>query len=313
MWQTGWTYYQASSKLQKILFVAGTFLFLVMIFHLVALVVTGGSINGPVSFRKSATFAETGWLMCWSIGHFLPLLNLRRGERISIAGGVLLFGIGETLIATVQAWRGVPFHYNVSSLFNASLFYLGGLESILFSVAILTLFFSLRRERLLAPSLLLSLRVGTLFLLLGSLLGFLMIANSSGTWQGLERWDDKGMFDFYTSITELQQEQTGGSLIVLHALGVHGLSLLPLAAWLLSYSTLTEKRREQLVAWLSGTLAVIILTLGIQAFRVRTLAQLDTFTALILFSSCILFLTLYARVFLLSWPEFRTKHVKARV
>lgn len=36
-----------------------------MIFHVAALAVTGGAVTGPVSLRKPATFAETGWLTAW--------------------------------------------------------------------------------------------------------------------------------------------------------------------------------------------------------------------------------------------------------
>ena len=44
-----------------------------------ALLVTGDPVTGPVSLRKPATFAETGWLLCWSVAPFvgyLPLLVL---------------------------------------------------------------------------------------------------------------------------------------------------------------------------------------------------------------------------------------------
>jgi hypothetical protein len=293
LWREGFAYYQRATVLQKLLFVIGSFLCLVMAFHLIALVVTGGSLDGPVSLRKPATFAETGWLMCWSVGYFLPLLNLRQKDRIFIVVGVLLFAVGETLIASIQAWRGVPFHYNVSSFFDALLFYTGGLESVVFFTAMTLLFVSSWRRQTLAPSLLLSARVGTAFVLFGGLIGYLMIANSSGVWQGLERWRAHGVFDLYTNIEELLQERTGGNLVLLHAIGVHGLSLLPLAAWLLTYSALPENRRVHLIAWLSGLLVAIVLTLAVQTLRLKPLNELETVAGLLLSISSILFLSLY--------------------
>jgi len=47
----------------RALWVTGTVLLVVMLVHLVALLVMGGPWTGPVSLRKPATFAETGWLL----------------------------------------------------------------------------------------------------------------------------------------------------------------------------------------------------------------------------------------------------------
>jgi hypothetical protein len=38
-------------------------LLITMLVHVLALVVTGGPVTGPVSLRKPATFPETGWLI----------------------------------------------------------------------------------------------------------------------------------------------------------------------------------------------------------------------------------------------------------
>lgn len=172
--------YQRSSTTQKVLFVSGTILFGVMVFHLVALVVTNGPLSGPVSLRKPATFAETGWLLCWSVGWLLGQLKMRAWEGVFVAGGALLFGVGETLIAVNQAWRGVPFHYNTLSAFNTGVFVLAGIDAAIFLVSILLLLMVSLRRQTLAPSLLLAVRVGTVVLLVGTLVGIMMTFNWSG-------------------------------------------------------------------------------------------------------------------------------------
>ena len=179
----GHAYYRGS-VVQKVLFVTGTVLFGVMVFHLVALFVTRSPLSGPISLRKPATFAETGWLLCWSVGWLLGQLKVRAREGVFITGGALLFGVGETLVAMIQAWRGVPFHYNTLSAFDTSLFVFAGIDAVIFLVSVcLLLAVSLRRQAL-EPSLLLALRVGTAVLLTGTLVGVLMILNWSGVWQG---------------------------------------------------------------------------------------------------------------------------------
>src|SRR4051794_20622295 len=59
----------------RVLGVAGAVLLVAMGVHLVALVLLGGPVSGPVSLRKPATFAETGWLLCWSVAVVLPRLR----------------------------------------------------------------------------------------------------------------------------------------------------------------------------------------------------------------------------------------------
>lgn len=266
-------YYQQSSTLQKVLFAVGTLLLVVMIFHLAALLITGGPLSGPVSLRKPATFAETGWLLCWSVGWLLPLVKLRPWEKGFVAAGALLFGAGETLVAAVQAWRGVPFHYYVPTPFDAAIFGFAGIDAAVFLASVLVLLRASLRRQALAPSLLLAVRLGTVVLCIGTLTGVLMILNWSGVWQG----GPPNMFrpGFDTDDVNFSEGVVGGNLVVIHAVGVHGLSLMLLPAWLLTLSRLREGRRVCLttaigVATLAG-LAVLLLA----ALTLRPLGNLD--------------------------------------
>lgn len=79
-----------------------------MLVHIVVLVVTGGPWTGPVSLRKPATFAETGWLACWSVALILPAVRTQAWQRHLVGTATVLFGVGETAIIGFQAWRGCP-------------------------------------------------------------------------------------------------------------------------------------------------------------------------------------------------------------
>ena len=283
--------YQRSSTTQKVLFATGTVLFGVMVFHLVALLITGGPLSGPVSLRKPATFAQTGWLLCWSVGWIVGRLKVRAWEGVFIASGALLFGVGETLIAVVQAWRGVPFHYNTLSAFDTSVFVLAGIDAAVFLLSVLVLLKASLRRQALAPSLLLALRLGTVVLLVGTLVGVLMILNWSGVWQGLPPGTLRPGFD--TDRANFSKGVSGGNLVVIHAVGVHGLSLLLLPAWLLTFSRLRERRRVRLTAVVGGSVLGTLVVLTVEAFSLRPLSHLNLWAELLLGAACISFLWTY--------------------
>jgi hypothetical protein len=267
--QTGLTYWRHSSRMQQVLFASGSALFVSMLVHGAALAATGGSVHGPTSFRKAMTFAEAGWLLCWSVGWLLPLITMRRWERGFVAFGALLFGVGETILMSTQVWRGVPSHYNLTTIFDAVWFGATGVIAVVFTCAMLVLLCAALRERRLAPSLLLSIRAGTLLIIFGLLVGFVMIMNSSGVWQGMTHLLDT-RFDM-----QVREGEVGGDLVLLHAIGVHGLNLVPLAAWLLSYSRLSERTRVIITALVTANIVLITTVLSVQVFSAAPITGLD--------------------------------------
>lgn len=246
-----------------------------------------------MSLRKPATFSETGWLLCWSVGWLLPLLKFRAWERVAVATGTLVFGFGESLIAITQAWRGEAFHYNTMSAFDTGIFILSGVEAAVFFASLVVLVAASLRPQTLAPSLLLSIRAGAVVVLIGTLAGWLMILNWSGVWQGSPNLLNP---DFDTDNSNYSVGVTGGNLVVLHALGVHGLSLVPLAAWLLTFSTVSERARTRLTAGITGSLFALLILLAVQALRTRPLLNLDVPTAVLLGASALAFVVFYSRV-----------------
>ena len=284
-------YWRASSRLQQVMFVAGSALLVSMLVHGVALAVTRGPITGPVSFRKAMTFAETGWLMCWAVGWLLPLITFRGREALWVAGSVLLFGLGETFVMSLQVWRGVPSHYNMTSTANAALFGAGGVMALIFVIGMIILLRASLRERNLAPSLLLSIRTGTVITLIGAITGWLMIANAGGVWQDIGRMGTPFQFDIHST-----EPTVGGDLVALHAIGVHGLSLVPLAAWLLTYSRLAERIRYRLTAAVAGAIFALMLALAFQIFRALPFTAIDLVGGTLLLTATLLVLGSYGAV-----------------
>ena len=269
MTRTGW---------ERVLWLAGWLLLVTMVVHAAALVVTGGAVTGPVSLRKPATFAETSWLLCWSVALTLPWLRLGRIRRGVVSVAVLAFGIGETSIMAVQAWRGVPSHYNFTTTFDAVLMRggAGGLAFVLLA-GLVVLLSGVRRSGA-PPSVRLGVVAGTVLLMVGCAVGFVMISNMSGVFQG----------GFATAFTRpqvgylgpgpgtvgreyllLRPHTAGGDLVLLHAIGVHGLVLLTLPALALTRSRRPERERLRLVVALTVLVAVGFAGLALQAFGQR--------------------------------------------
>jgi hypothetical protein len=267
----------------RVLWLAGWLLLATMLFHIIALVVTGRTVNGPVSLRKPATFAETSWLLCWSVALTLPWLRLGRRRQVFVAVAVLAFGLGETSIMAIQAWRGVPSHYNFTTPFNATLMRLGagGLAFVLLAGLVVML---TGVPGSTAPaSVRLGIVAGVALLVVGCVIGFVMISNMSGVFQG----------SFGSAFTKpqhgylgpssstvgpeyvlLRPRTEGGDLVLLHAIGVHGMPLLTLPALLLARAPMAESQRLRLVIAMTTGIVVGFAALAIQAFSQRPWAAL---------------------------------------
>src|SRR5438874_7621906 len=169
----------------RILWIVGTVLLVTMVVHVVALALTGGPVNGPVSLRKPADFAETGWLLAWSVALILPRLRTRAWQRHVIGGATVLFGVGETTVMAIQAWRGVPSHYNFSTPLDAALMRGGAAgTAAIFLVGVVVMLIAALRTPDQPLSLRLGVRAGIVVLLVGCAIGFVMISNNSGVYQG---------------------------------------------------------------------------------------------------------------------------------
>ncbi len=253
----------------RVLWTVGGLLFVTMVVHVVALVVTGGPLTGPVSLRKPATFAETGWLLAWSMALLLPALRMRRWQEHVVGTATVLFGVGETAIMGEQAWRGVPSHYNFSTPLDAALMRGGAAgTAAVFLIGVLVLLVATIRAPVPAD-VRLGVLGGALVLLLGSAIGLVMVVNNSGVFQGTLGVDFRERDAAYLGpdaatvgpeLLLVRLATQGGDLVLPHAIGVHGLTLLAVPAVLLAR---TAFRRRLLVTGTSvaavvGGLAVLL-------------------------------------------------------
>lgn len=276
----------------RVLFAAGAVLLAVMVFHLVALVVTGGPVTGPVSLRKPATFAETGWLVAWSVALVLPLLRTRAWQRHVVGATVLLFGFVETAVIGFQAWRGVPSHYNFTTPLDAALMRGGAAGTAgVFLIGVVVLLVVALRSRGTAASVRLGVVGGIGVLLVGCVIGLIMVFNNSGVFQGgigenfsreTGRYLGPDAATVGPQYLLLRPATDGGDLVLVHAIGVHGLLLLAVPAVLLARTTMRLRRQLRTVAVMVASVGTAMALLLVHAFRQLPLDRLHPATLAVL-------------------------------
>jgi hypothetical protein len=239
-----------SAGVERIAYVVGTLLFVSGLFHLGVLIVSGTSWEGPLSYRKAATFGLSFGLTLVTVAWATSFIEVRPRRRGILLGLLVAAGIVETSLVTMQVWRGVPSHFNFETGFDTavSMTLAAGGGVILLSV----LGFTAAAARTTgSPSMVLALRFGFVVLLGALAVGAVMIAQGVSLARGGE--------------PQLAYA-TAGALKPLHAVTMHAILVLPGLAWLLRYTPWSEHRQLRLVrvavAAYTLLIAVVAVTVG---------------------------------------------------
>ncbi|NUR90117.1 MAG: hypothetical protein HOY71_39085 [Nonomuraea sp.] len=224
----------------------GVLLLLVGLFHLGVLVITGGPWDGPVSFRKPFTFGVSFGLSVLTLTWVAGFVRLR--WRQLWTGAFAVASLYEVLMITVQAWRGEPSHFNMSTALDATIarsLAVGG--GVLIAVGIVLTVAAFRGDPAVAPSMRLAVRAGFGTLLAALAFGGVMIA--------------RGMIEVFSGNQELAYT-VATSVKPAHAIFMHGVLLLPALASL----PLAESARHRLVrlaTWLYVGISAVVSGLAV--------------------------------------------------
>jgi hypothetical protein len=179
--------------------------------HLAAWLVAGGAWQGPMSFRKPATFGLSFGLttitQAWVSG------RLRVGGRTRwLLGPLAVADATEVAWVAVQRWRGVASHFNFATTLDAALFVVGGAAIAVTVIVALTVLAFTRLQA--PPSMAVAIRAGLVILLVAQGVGGWMIGHgvgpaSDGATRGL------------TTIAP------AGVMKVPHAVAMHAIQVLP--------------------------------------------------------------------------------------
>lgn len=252
-------YWERRTPAQTFLYTVGAVLVALGLFHLGVFAVDGGPWGGPLSWRKPVSFGLSFGVTTLAVAWIATFLRLDRRTAWRLLG---TFGVAMALEVgwvTVQAWRGVPSHFAEDGL-DQTLFILAGVSIVVVAVVLVMVTVLAFRRLDASPSMALAIRVGLVLLLVGQALGGAIIANGTA-------------IDRPPTEVDLAVFGAAGAIKVPHAAALHAVQVLPLLAWLLSFTAMAEVRRSRVVTAAALGYGAVVAASAVQAFS--GLAPLD--------------------------------------
>lgn len=250
-------YWHEGSPAQRWLFAVGSLLLVAGVAHLVPAMVGDSPWQGPVSFRKPFLFGVSLGLTCLSLAWMLSYLAVGRRAAWTLAAMLGGASVVEVAAVSLQAFRGVPSHFNVTTgPFNAAVFGLMGVAVTFIAAAVLlaTVWAFTRLEA--PPALTLGIRAGLVLLLASQALGGQMIAHGLEQVAG-ETGREPNVFG------------AAGQLKVPHMVTIHAAQVLPGVAWLLGLGGVAPRRATRITAVAVAGYAGLTTVAALQTFSGR--------------------------------------------
>jgi hypothetical protein len=236
--------------------VTGIVMLIDLIATLVAMAVDHSTILGAPAWLKPAKFASSSAIYAFTLAWVFTYLPDRR-RLTSVVGWITaIVLVVEVGIIEVQAARGLTSHFNAATMLDTILFAIMGIAIVVLFGAAIALTVALFRQRFANPAFGWALRLGMLLTVIGQATGGLMttptaarleVARSSGL--KVSGAHTVGAPDGGPGLPITGWSREHGDLRVPHFVGIHGVQLLPLAAWLLGAAgSAAWKRRAPFVA-----------------------------------------------------------------
>jgi hypothetical protein len=215
-------------------------MFLVFLCAVAGMYLDPRTITGAPAWLKPAKFGisttiYTGTL-AWLFGYITVWPRLKRAMGAIIAGVVVL----EVAIISLQAARGTTSHFNVGTVFDATLWGIMAVAILVLWLASIGVVVALFRERFADPAWGWALRLGMLISVLGAGLGGAMTRPTPAQRQSMARHEQVKVIGAHTvgapdggsGLPVVHWSSQHGDLRIPHFFGLHGLQIIPLFAWL---------------------------------------------------------------------------------
>lgn len=218
---------------ERLCYWIGAALVAVGLAHLLVQAVLGGPWEGPVSWRKPVTFGLSFGITLVSVTWVASFLEVGERARRRLLGAMAGASVAEVALIAVQAWRGVPSHFNLETTLDAWIARALAAGGGVLIVVLTSLFvLSLRPQPRVSPTMARAVRIG-FGALVGSLaVGAAMIAIG---------------IVLVMSGDPQRAYASGGSLKLAHFAAMHGIAILPGLAWLTSFTAWSDGRRDRVV------------------------------------------------------------------
>ena len=198
--------------------------------HAVVALAQQGSLDGPVSIRKPILFAQSFGLVSLSFAFIFHDLGLPRRTVAPLGWLSIALSALEVGLACLQYWRGVPSHFNYTTLLDGAIAGTmtgGAIAFALFLIGVTVLAWrhDLAQEPAERRSFVYGVRLSLPLALFGlALVGIVMLLNGGHAWHGWEF--------LRTSVEGFRLGRyngqpgglAGGNLMPVHALGTHVLA-----------------------------------------------------------------------------------------
>ena len=209
--------------------------------------VTGGSWEGPVTWRKPILFGISGGLTSLSMGWAWSHLPRWRFDPL-LARSATLALVFEVALIDLQCWRGMASHFNRTTRLDSLLYDAMGLLILWVTAVIVMITVRFFRQPVSLPTaMLLAVRAGLVYLVISCLLGI---------WVGIN-----GDLRVQQGLPPEQFGQAGVPKFP-HGVVIHALQWLPLLAWATTranFSATTQLRLVSLASRATGLLLVYAL------------------------------------------------------
>ena len=232
---------------------AGIVLLVSAAIHVVVLLALGAQWAGPVSLRKPITFGLSMGLLLWTLGWVIDQLRSRPRLDRTLGGALAGSGLIEVALITVQAWRGVPSHFNYTTTADVIVFVFMGISIVVLSAGLLTTTVWVFVEPPADPTVRLALRAGMLVMLTG--LGI-------GQWM-IEMGND--FFEEFGRVPDQMVAGAAGAPTFPHAMAFHGIQLFIGAALVAGLVGLSPRSVQWIVRLVVAGYVVLVLWSIVQA------------------------------------------------
>lgn len=117
-------------RIERLSYLIGAALLLSGVAHLGVQAILGGVWQGPVSWRKPATFGLSFGPTVISVTWAASFLRIGERVRAAVLGTFLLTSIVSLSLITAQAWRRVPSHFNFETAVDTGIMVVLGLDAV---------------------------------------------------------------------------------------------------------------------------------------------------------------------------------------
>ena len=221
--------------------------------HVVVLLVSGGEWAGPVSLRKPITFGLSISMLLWTLGWVIDRLGSRPRLEKGLSRALVISGLLEVGLITVQAWRGVPSHFNYTTVTDLIVFVFMGVTVAVLSVGLLVTTVLAFSRPPTDPTIRLAVRAGMVLVVTGLGIGQWMIELGNDFVEQTDRVPDPVLAG------------EAGVPTFPHALAFHGIQVFLGAAILAGFAGLAARSAQRVVRLVVAGYSSLMLWAIVQA------------------------------------------------